>query len=275
MYFYRYVTNIMYFYYTLGILLSQLYLFYTYQKPIFLFSVLISLLLLSRYDKIKPVLSRRKTIMENKNTPNGSNHNPNYNSNPESWMSNEPTQNNDTQIFNENQFQNQAQNGQNQYYNQPQNNQNQYYNQPQNNQNQYYKQPQNNQNQYYNQSQYGQNQYYNQPQRQGANKLAIASFVISILSVILCCCSPYVMIIGGITSITLAVLSKRDTGRMHGLAIAGLVISIIFLVLAILTLIMGVFLLGNTEFINTYREILIENGIDPEELGLIISNFLN
>lgn len=264
MYFYRYVTNIMYFYYTLGILLSQLYLFYTYQKPIFLFSVLISLLLLSRYDKIKPVLSRRKTIMENKNTPNGSNHNPNYNSNPESWMSNEPTQNNDTQIFNENQFQNQAQNGQNQYYNQPQNNQNQYYNQPQNNQNQYY-----------NQSQYGQNQYYNQPQRQGANKLAIASFVISILSVILCCCSPYVMIIGGITSITLAVLSKRDTGRMHGLAIAGLVISIIFLVLAILTLIMGVFLLGNTEFINTYREILIENGIDPEELGLIISNFLN
>ncbi len=202
--------------------------------------------------------------MDNKDLFNGLNENNNsnndYNSHPESWVSKNDNLNNngENQYNNQNQF-----NGQNPY-----NNQNQFNGQnPYNNQNQF-----NGQNPYNGQyNNYQQNGYQQQGKR-GSNKLAIASFVVSILSFILCCCSPYVMIIGGIASIVLAILSKRETGRMSGLAIAGLVISIIGLLLAVFLLVCSLFLITNPEFMEFYRDILIENGLDPEELGFFISN---
>ncbi len=72
------------------------------------------------------------------------------------------------------------------------------------------------------------------------NGLAIASLVLGILSIILCCCISVLGIITGIPAIILAVLSKKSNGgKMSGLAIAGLICGIFGLVLSIVGFILS------------------------------------
>ena len=64
--------------------------------------------------------------------------------------------------------------------------------------------------------------------------MAIVSLVLGILSVLICCCYGVPSIIFGIAGIILAVLSRKDTGNtLSGLAIGGMICSIIGLLLGI------------------------------------------
>lgn len=68
--------------------------------------------------------------------------------------------------------------------------------------------------------------------------LAIVSLVLGILSILLACCS-YIALLPGIPGIICAILSKKQNGK-SGLATAGLVCSIVGIVLGIIMTILGV-----------------------------------
>ncbi len=81
---------------------------------------------------------------------------------------------------------------------------------------------------------------YSQPAPQGGTNIkAILSLVFGILSIITCCCYGVVGIILGIVGIVMAVLAKKDNmGQFPGMAIAGLVCSIIGILLGAIYLIL-------------------------------------
>lgn len=75
-----------------------------------------------------------------------------------------------------------------------------------------------------------------------ANKpdaLAIVSLVAGILSIVLVCCTMYWAIIPAIVGIVCAVMSKKNNGKT-GIATAGLICSIVGIVLAVIWTIIGV-----------------------------------
>lgn len=76
---------------------------------------------------------------------------------------------------------------------------------------------------------------YSQPAQQGGtNVKAILALVFGILSILTCCCYGVVAIILGIVGIVMAVMAKKDNmGQFPGMAIAGLVCSIIGILLGI------------------------------------------
>lgn len=76
---------------------------------------------------------------------------------------------------------------------------------------------------------------YSQPAPQGGtNVKAILALVFGILSILTCCCYGVVSIILGIVGIVMAVLAKKDNmGQFPGMAIAGLVCSIIGILLGV------------------------------------------
>ena len=86
------------------------------------------------------------------------------------------------------------------------------------------------------------------PERSG---FAIASFVLSLIS-ILCCCVWYVAIPLAILAIVFAVLSMRSKNR--GLAVAGLIIGIISLVFSLFTAVVGVTAMQDENFYNEFYE---------------------
>lgn len=69
------------------------------------------------------------------------------------------------------------------------------------------------------------------------NGFAIASMVIGILSLVLCCCSEYIGLVLGILAIIFAVIAKKQSPS--GMATAGLVCGIIALVLSAVSIILG------------------------------------
>lgn len=69
------------------------------------------------------------------------------------------------------------------------------------------------------------------------NGFAIASMVIGILSLVLCCCSEYLGLILGILAIIFAVIAKKQ--GPSGMATAGLICGIIALVLSAVAIILG------------------------------------
>lgn len=76
---------------------------------------------------------------------------------------------------------------------------------------------------------------YSQPEPQkNTNVKAILALVFGILSILTCCCYGVVSIILGIVGIVMAVLAKKENmGQFPGMAIAGLVCSIIGILLGV------------------------------------------
>ncbi len=71
--------------------------------------------------------------------------------------------------------------------------------------------------------------------------MAIASFVCGIISVL--CCSCYLLAgLLAISGIIFAIISRRTTGKFHGLCLAGLILSIIGLLLFILIVVVSILL---------------------------------
>ena len=126
---------------------------------------------------------------------------------------------------------------------------------------------------HYNPNSYqGQNPYDDRPpMRPKANPLALASFIVSIVSFVLCCCYPNFLMIGSFIAIGLAICSKffyRET-PMHGLAIAAIVIGCVGIILNICMLILSFvwlpeYLHNNPEIIDEMRDLLGQYG---EELS--------
>lgn len=125
---------------------------------------------------------------------------------------------------------------------------------------------------------YGQNPYNNysqypntgMPQKQGPNALAVTAFILSILSPLFCCCSTYgivVSLIASIAAIILAILSKQKK-PFHGLAIAALIIGVIFAVISAFLIICVVIVFSNPILMeqfediyeDMYKNILQQNG---------------
>lgn len=69
--------------------------------------------------------------------------------------------------------------------------------------------------------------------------LAIASMVCGIVGLVLSCCVPYLPLVLSIVGLVLGVISLRKQADGKGMAIAGVVCSIITLIPAILMLVMG------------------------------------
>lgn len=85
----------------------------------------------------------------------------------------------------------------------------------------------------------GQNNNFQQPAPKQTNVLAIISLVVGILSIVLGCCSGWVGIILGIAGIVCAVLANKQ-GKT-GLATAGLICSIVGIVLGVLWIVLANF----------------------------------
>ena len=106
----------------------------------------------------------------------------------------------------------------------------------------------------YGQNPYGQNPYGQGPQQPtGPNGMAIASFVLGLLSLCTCWCI-YSAIPMGAAGLVLAILSRMNQ-KMHGLAIAGLILSILSMVLAVGYIIFAFQVFQTAEFQEIFREI--------------------
>lgn len=132
------------------------------------------------------------------------------------------------------------------------------------------------------------------------NNLAKAAFILSLLSIIGCCCCsmqniPYVMIVVQVVSITMAILS-RQSQPMHKLAIAAIVISSIILVFTVIIIVFQVYLQIHPELVILYlrqyiqllkqsdlsaeelqylREMFEQMGIAPSDIGLVLQSIFS
>ncbi len=120
------------------------------------------------------------------------------------------------------------------------------YQQPQNEQPQY-QQPESTQNQY--QQTY---QQYQEPVQAKNNGMAIGSMICGIISLLLSCCFWYVALPVAIAGIVLGILVIKNKKGGKGMAIAGLVLSGITVIIAILALIACVAFTGNESFMEEF-----------------------
>lgn len=98
---------------------------------------------------------------------------------------------------------------------------------------------------------------------------AIAALILGIASVVFCCCCNYVGVICGIIGIVLACLSKKDNGKFSGMAMTGLIFSIVGTIGSFIMVIIGIVgVFGKGGFSDSYRD-YINNIYD--ELGLDIN----
>lgn len=75
--------------------------------------------------------------------------------------------------------------------------------------------------------------------------LAVASMVCGIVGLVLSCCIPYLPIVLGIVGLVLGVVSLRKQAGGKGMAIAGVVCSIITLVPAVVMIVAGASILSS------------------------------
>ena len=93
----------------------------------------------------------------------------------------------------------------------------------------------------YEQSGYGYSNY-NQgyssvPEQKSSNTKAVISLILGIAGLVLCCCLGAPSVILGVIGVILAILSKNDNqGQMDGMAITGLVLSILAFVIGLASL---------------------------------------
>ncbi|MBO5373656.1 MAG: DUF4190 domain-containing protein [Lachnospiraceae bacterium] len=87
-------------------------------------------------------------------------------------------------------------------------------------------------------------QYYGEPQNTGGDSkgMAIASMILGIVSLVLSCVW-YVSLITGIVSIVLAVMYNKKNGKC-GMTTAGIVCSVIGMILAVVLIVLSVGLLA-------------------------------
>lgn len=91
------------------------------------------------------------------------------------------------------------------------------------------------------------------------NGLAIASMVLGIIAIVLNCCSAWYGLVLAIVGLVLGIVSNKNYGR-KGMATAGIVCSIVALVLTVLWIILfaglGVFAGGAAGLNDLYNELL-------------------
>ncbi|MCI8950304.1 MAG: DUF4190 domain-containing protein [Lachnospiraceae bacterium] len=85
---------------------------------------------------------------------------------------------------------------------------------------------------------YAQPSFAPQPEKKGVG-FAVTSMVCGILSLVLSCCIPYVPFILALVGLVLGAVSLHGHRGGKGMAIAGLVMSIISLIPAVIVIIMG------------------------------------
>ncbi|MGI6106581.1 MAG: hypothetical protein ACOX8B_01395 [Lachnospiraceae bacterium] len=108
------------------------------------------------------------------------------------------------------------------------------------------------------------------PPPEKSNRLSRIALFLSLISIPLCCCSPYASIVSLIFALVLAIMSKFTNNRrkrMQGPAIAALIISIVLLILIIGSLIITYVLLPYLlekypEFADYYNQLynMLNNG---------------
>ena len=81
----------------------------------------------------------------------------------------------------------------------------------------------------------------NQPE--GGKGMAVASMVLGIVSIVMLCCSQYISLPCAIIGLILGIIYKKNNGK-NGMATAGVVCSIVSLVISILAIIASVVFLG-------------------------------
>lgn len=110
------------------------------------------------------------------------------------------------------------------------------------------------------------------------NKFAALSLMISLLSYVLCCCHPYIMIAGCVLSIVFAIFSKvvvEPTQKMRKQAIAAIIIASIGLIILLGSFVYTYVILPeilneNPELRQMMDQMLQEYGIRLSDLGLTI-----
>lgn len=110
------------------------------------------------------------------------------------------------------------------------------------------------------------------------NKFAALSLMISLLSYVLCCCHPYIMIAGCILSIVFAVFSKvivEPNQKMRKQAVAAIIIGTIGLLLILGSfiytyVIFPELLQNNPELREMLDQMLQQYGMKLSDLGLSI-----
>ncbi|MDF2942677.1 MAG: hypothetical protein K0S01_1535 [Herbinix sp.] len=157
---------------------------------------------------------------------------------------NNPNENNEQQPNDQNadQSQYQQQQYQQQQYQQP------LYQQPQNQQSQY---QQTNPNQ--SQNQYQQYQQYQQPlQPRKDNGMAIAAMVCGIVSFVFSCCLWYLALPLAIVGLVLSIIVIKNKKDGKGMAIAGIVLSSITIIIAIIAIFAVVLFANNESFMSEF-----------------------
>lgn len=81
--------------------------------------------------------------------------------------------------------------------------------------------------------------------KQGGVGFGVASLVLGILSILFSCCFYYVAFPCGLIGLILGAVAIKKNNAGKGLAIAGVVLSIISLALAVITIVMGGALLAS------------------------------
>lgn len=98
--------------------------------------------------------------------------------------------------------------------------------------------------------------YQQQAPQQPSKTKSILALVFGILSIIISCCCTYLGIALGIAGIVLAVLSKKDNGdKMNGMAIAGMICSIIAIIICVVSIFLvltGIVSTDFTQYLNNY-----------------------
>ena len=93
-----------------------------------------------------------------------------------------------------------------------------------------------------------------QPDNSESKALAIASMVVGIASVVVCCCISYVGLAAGIVAIVLGVISIKQQRAGKGMAIAGIVLGAVTIVVVIVCLIL--YYSGAVDSMNEWAEYL-------------------
>lgn len=70
--------------------------------------------------------------------------------------------------------------------------------------------------------------------------LAIVSLIVGIISILMGCCTAYYAVIPSVIGIVCAIISKKNNGK-SGMATAGLICSIVGIVIGLIITVLGVF----------------------------------
>lgn len=75
--------------------------------------------------------------------------------------------------------------------------------------------------------------------QQGGFGLSVASMVLGIVSILFCCCFWYISLPCGLVGLILGAIAIKKNNKGKGMAIAGLVLSIVSLALVVVTIVLG------------------------------------